>query len=93
MHKICNSHHCRQNVINAKKEKRERNLEVERRESRTEIMEDATKEATLRPTLKDRWDLKKWDSRRELEGVLYNRKIWGVFRKQVISCLVFLEIC
>lgn len=43
--------------------------------SRTEIMEDSMKKATLRPPLSDGWDLKKWDWRRELEVMSMKRSI------------------
>lgn len=38
-------------------------------------MEDSMKKATLRPTLSDGWDLKKWDWRRELEDMSMKRSI------------------
>lgn len=64
---------------------------------RTEITEDSMKEVTLRPTSSDGWDLKKWDWKRgrgrEHEENHPTGKIWDVFRKNVISCLVCLEIC
>ena len=39
-------------------------------------MEYSMKEVTLKPTLKDGWDLKKWDWRkREVEGVSMRRAV------------------